>query len=285
LLYLTGFFLLALGFLRLNHGAAPLEGVDEQAELSSGIAAEFFDVEHFNASLPSNLDLPWRQLSWQIRKSPRSKLLVLMRHGQAEHNLGPSKFGRSRWFAVEGKSDAYFDAPLTDLGSEQAKNASRRIERAQFEGLKLDKILVSPLTRTIQTALLAIHSSKTSLSSHSMCAPLAVELCRERYGVYPCDKRHDRSFLQTTYPDMDFSEVADDMDMLWSAESRETDEQMQKRAAAFLDWVWTHVNEKHILISTHSDFIKAIYGSLGLSGVPPPENAELIPLALSQKTR
>jgi broad specificity phosphatase PhoE len=194
------------------------------------------------------------------------------------------KFGWKRWLDVEAKTDAYFDAPLTALGNEQARNASRLIERAKFNGLKLDKLLVSPLTRTIQTALLAVGGSKSG-SSHSMCSPLAVELCREQFGIYPCDKRHDRTFLQQRYPEVDFSEISDDADTLWTVEGRETDEQMQKRAAHFLEWVWEHVNEKHILVVTHSIFIRSLYTSLGLSGVRPPGNAELIPLALSQKQR
>ena len=150
----------------------------------------------------------------------------------------------------------------------------------QDGGLKLDRVLVSPLTRTIQTAALAMSGAK---GRHKMCTPLAAELCRERYGKFPCDKRHPRSFLQQKYKDVDFAMMEDDEDKLWTANHHETDEEINARAARFLEWVWQHVNEKQILVSTHSHFILALYAALGLDGAPRPGNADLIPLVLSRR--
>ena len=107
LLLSFGSLLLGLGCLLLRGRSPELPAAQHQQTRRQTrqrpAAAAAFSVEHFDRKKPSNLDLDWRKLSWRIRSSRSSslKLLVLMRHGQALHNLGPIKFGWDRWLAKE----------------------------------------------------------------------------------------------------------------------------------------------------------------------------------------
>ena len=90
---------------------------------STGKQRKMFRVDYFNSDQPSNMKVDWPSMLNGINPA-RSKVLLLVRHGQALHNLGPSLYGEKRWLAVEGLSENYFDAPLTEKGKGQAKNAS-----------------------------------------------------------------------------------------------------------------------------------------------------------------
>ncbi len=102
--------------------------------------------------------------------------------------------------------------------------------------MQVDVILVSPLTRTIQTATemfpdaaraiaaAAAASGATSTSSgvtaQSLVPPVvegypsfvAIEMCREAHGGHPCDQRRHISVLRREFPHVDFSLVHSDSD-------------------------------------------------------------------------
>ena len=63
------------------------------------------------------------------------KKVLYVRHGQSETNLRG---------VFAGGND---DTRLTDLGREQAKNAGK-----ELKGIKIDRIICSPLSRTYETA-------------------------------------------------------------------------------------------------------------------------------------
>lgn len=62
---------------------------------------------------------------------------------------------------------------------------------------------------------------------------LAIESCRERVDVHPCDKRRSKSYYQLNYPGVDFSLMAADEDP-FPAGSAESDEEFLARAQTFL---------------------------------------------------
>ncbi|KAJ6335393.1 hypothetical protein OIU78_012093 [Salix suchowensis] len=62
------------------------------------------------------------------------------------------------------------------------------------------------------------------------CPPIvAAELCRERLGVHPCDKRRTISENRSRFPTIDFSLIESDEDILWKTDARETDEEIAAR--------------------------------------------------------
>ncbi|XVE60648.1 hypothetical protein DITRI_Ditri05aG0144900 [Diplodiscus trichospermus] len=205
----------------------------------------------------------------------RCKTLHLVRHAQGIHNV-----------AGEKDHDAYlsedlFDAHLTPLGWQQVDNLRKHVQETGLSK-KIDLVIVSPLLRTMQTAVgvfggegykdgidvpplmveNAGESRRPAISSLN-CPPfVAVELCREHLGVRPCDRRKSISEYRPVFPAIDFSLIESDEDVLWEANTREKNEEVAVRGMKFLNWLWTR-KEREIAIVTHSGFL---YHSLSAFG-------------------
>ncbi|CAK9134969.1 unnamed protein product [Ilex paraguariensis] len=197
----------------------------------------------------------------------RCKTIHLVRHAQGVHN-------------VEGEKDhnAYlspelFDAHLTPLGWQQVDNLRKHVHASGLSK-KIELVITSPLLRTMQTAVGAFggegysdgidvpplmvakagNSSRPAISSLN-CPPfVAVELCREHLGVHWCDKRRSISEYKLLFPEIDFSLIESDADVLWKTDIRETNEDLAARGMKFMNWLWTR-KEKEIAVVTHSGFL------------------------------
>ncbi|XP_058758271.1 phosphoglycerate mutase-like protein isoform X1 [Vicia villosa] len=195
-----------------------------------------------------------------------SKTIHLVRHAQGVHN-------------VEGEKDHdaylsydYFDANLTPLGWKQVENLQKHVKANELPR-KIELVVVSPLLRTMQTAVGVFggeaypdgisepplmvenvgHSDHHAVSSLN-CPPfLAVELCREQMGLHPCDKRRTVSEYRHMFPGIDFSLIETDEDTWWKPE-REKKEEVTGRGLKFLEWLCTR-KEKEIAVVTHSSFL------------------------------
>ncbi|KAJ0024963.1 hypothetical protein Pint_08545 [Pistacia integerrima] len=81
-------------------------------------------------------------------------------------------------------------------------------------------------------------SSDRSAISSLNCPPfMAVELCREHL-------------------------IENDDDILWMADTRETNEHVAKRGMEFINWLWTR-KEKEIAVVTHSGFLYHTLSAFG----------------------
>ncbi|XP_043814406.1 phosphoglycerate mutase-like protein 1 isoform X7 [Manihot esculenta] len=98
------------------------------------------------------------------------------------------------------------------------------------------------------------NSGQAAISSLNSPPFIAVELCREHFGVHPCDKRQNISDYQFLFPAIDFSLIETDEDEMWKANVRETTEELTARGLKFMNWLWTR-KEKEIAIVTHSGFL------------------------------
>lgn len=126
----------------------------------------------------------------------KSKIIHFMRHGQAAHNVGP---GGSTIPTIH-------DPTLTPHGHRQAEEGCVTVAKYLPE---IQLIVVSPLSRTLQTAL-SVYGSAT-------CPIIAQELCREQYGEVICDSRSKTSILREQYgKQVDFSLIETEEDVLWS---------------------------------------------------------------------
>jgi hypothetical protein len=123
------------------------------------------------------------------------------------------------------------DASLDDTGRAQASSLGGRIRDARMQ---VDVVLVSPLTRTMQTATemfpdwAAAIAGATSAAAAGASAGrasslmpatvpgvpafVAIEMCREAHGGHPCDQRRPISVLRKEFPHVDFSLVDADED-------------------------------------------------------------------------
>jgi len=183
-----------------------------------------------------------------------AKVVHFIRHGEAEHNVAARIHG-----CQEYRNWAYLDAPLTEKGREQAREA-RKFILAQ---MKPQVVLVSPLTRTLQTA-------------EEVFEPLTKELkfevwegVRERIGHHPCDKRRNVTELKSKFPQFSFNSVQDEEDCLWS-DAREPTEDLLQRARTFLDALRQR-SENCIGVVSHSAFLTAVFVALTEGGLTSPD--------------
>uniref|UniRef100_M4BZ79 Uncharacterized protein n=1 Tax=Hyaloperonospora arabidopsidis (strain Emoy2) TaxID=559515 RepID=M4BZ79_HYAAE len=185
--------------------------------------------------------------------SRRIKLVILLRHGEATHNATKARVAR---------------------GQGQAEAAASMLE-GQIEdcGLQLQRVFVSPLDRTLQTYDRVCHRRRD--------IPVSVmELARETLGVVNCDRRKVITSKREAYPQLDFVHVASDDDTWWQPDHRETSSEIAARAATFLDKVLDKVDERCVLVVSHSGFCRGCFAAVGHRYYRP-RNAEFIPMLIT----
>ncbi|EOA31217.1 hypothetical protein CARUB_v10014383mg [Capsella rubella] len=195
----------------------------------------------------------------------RCKTIHLVRHAQGIHNVAGEK-DHSAY-----SSEDYFDAHLTPLGWQQVDNLRSHVRETQLLN-KVELVIVSPLLRTIQTAVGAFggeedtngadatplmvanagSSDHPAISSLNSPPFLAVELCRETMGDHPCDRRRSVTEYKALFPAIDFSIPS----------PRESLEEVAARGVEFIKWLWTR-KEKEIAVVSHSGFLHGMLNSFG----------------------
>ncbi|KAJ8768868.1 hypothetical protein K2173_023863 [Erythroxylum novogranatense] len=194
----------------------------------------------------------------------RCKTLHLVRHAQGTHNAEGNKNSKA-YYPPE-----YFDAPLTPLGWQQVDHPRNHVQACGLSR-RIDLVIVSPLLRTLQTAVgvsgggdyadrmdvlplmvaNAGNSGRAAFSSLNSPPFLAVEHCRDRLGICPCHGWQNVSNYQLLFPAIDFSPATLSRDTLWKADVRETSDELVGRGLKFMNWLWTR-KEQEIAIVTHS---------------------------------
>lgn len=150
-----------------------------------------------------------------------------------------------------------FDAPITELGEVQALKARRQIEK-----LDINAVIVSPFTRTLQTAQL-IFGDRVTLQVN---ADVREQLCNS------CDVGSAPHELARRFPNLNFDHLAE----RWWYEgekdhrgiSVEPEEVLIERAKIFASYL-TQENIQSTAIVSHGNFIRA------LTGIKP-NNCEII---------
>lgn len=166
--------------------------------------------------------------------------VFLIRHGQSTFNEA---------FEATGIDPLHFDAPLTALGHRQVAAA-----RAHAQGLEPDLVVVSPLTRAVETGLGLFHPEK---------APIIVSpLHRERLGN-SCDVGRPPHELSLQFPVLAF----DHLDACWWHDGEkdhrgvavEPDDVFIARVAAFTRWLSARP-EPRIAVVGHGTFLHRMTG-------------------------
>jgi broad specificity phosphatase PhoE len=143
-----------------------------------------------------------------IGTSPTSKILHLIRHAEGTHNLCEK----------DSKLPVHHDAKLTPTGIEQCCKLS-----SVTKNLEVEAILVSPMTRCLQTATFSFRHALNPTSSEfendylnsgDNVSFIAYEEWRETVN-YLCDSRRPVDILQTEYPHVDFQYISHNHDPLW----------------------------------------------------------------------
>ena len=159
--------------------------------------------------------------------------MILLRHGQSEFNL---HFGATR------RDPGIIDPRLTDLGHTQAREAAD-----QLAGQGIQRIIVSPYTRALQTARPV---------AEVLGLPLIVDpIVRERYA-FACDVGSSRTDLQRDWPLHDFSPIED----IWWPSEEEPEASVIDRAARFRAGLAARHDWANTLVISHWGFILSMTG-------------------------
>ncbi|GMI30176.1 hypothetical protein TrCOL_g9261 [Triparma columacea] len=217
--------------------------------------------------------------------SSRTKKIHFIRHAEGHHNVATKETGGTDCLRTDGdpRDHPLYDARLTEKGIDQAVRLRSHLSTRPSQGRSFthfDLVVVSPLTRTLETArhifkrgrqpgkpdFMDAKCHRTDAltgQDYDLPAPrvLVREECRERWGEYVCDGRRSITSIYPEFPDFDFSEVANDEDVFYS-EERESDEHCCKRATGFLEWL-NRRPEKCIAVVTHSSFLRHLFQQFG----------------------
>ena len=234
--------------------------------------------------------MPCDQSRFSMIPAKQTKTIHWIRHGQGFHNVAGAKD------YANYRLEAYFDSHLTEEGWLQAEDLHTFIKS---RGIKVELVVVSSLTRAIETAVGAFSIPQSSDSASvplmiqqteiegervgriamSSCIAdgvppfLVSETCREHLGINPCDRRRTLSELKTRFPGADWSQLESEEDKLWLPHHRETAAELHMRARLFLSEIMQRP-EKNIAVVTHSEFLLYMFQSFG-EELGPPVQADL----------
>jgi glucosyl-3-phosphoglycerate phosphatase len=165
--------------------------------------------------------------------------MILLRHGQSEFNLH---------FGVTRRDPGIIDPRLTELGHAQARDAAQ-----QLIGQGIERIIVSPYTRALQTVRPV---------AEALNVPVIIDpIVRERYA-YACDVGSSRTDLERDWPAHDFSGV----EHIWWPKEEEPEHAIVDRAARFRAALAERHDWANTLVVSHWGFILSLTGQSVANG-------------------
>ena len=167
--------------------------------------------------------------------------LFAIRHGEATHNVLFKKVGMSTFF-----DENYYDTELTQNGFNQAQELGNK----WTDKNKMDLVIVSPLSRTLQTAVNIFKNMNVKI--------IALD-CLKEYpqGLHTCNRRKNKSDLINLFPTIDFTNLDSNEDLMWSDCESETIDELLQRMNKMYDFI-EKTNYKNIALVGHNSFISMI---------------------------
>lgn len=164
------------------------------------------------------------------------KNLYLIRHGQSLHNELFHKIGVKAF-----RIPATIDAPLTNEGHLQSIELGQSWQNKN----EIELVLVSPLTRTLDTAMNIFGDTDIPMVSEEFLREYPI-------GEDTCNKRSSLTLLKNKYPRIDFNLISD-QDTLWTSEYRENIDELEQRLDKMVKYLQNR-KEKNIAIVGHSSY-------------------------------
>ncbi len=152
-------------------------------------------------------------------------------------------------YGAEKRYAGTIDVPLSRLGREDTRGASKRIKGADY-----DVVITSTLRRSIETARLLL-GGKVELVKNP--------LCNERnYGIFEGMRYSD---VKKVKPKVLFIRVGNDTHSV-NQPGSEPFEEVRKRAEKFKGFLFNNYKGKKVLVVSHFAFLQQFHGLLkGLS--------------------
>lgn len=174
------------------------------------------------------------------------KRIHFIRHAQSQHN---ARAATAPDEDLLRRDPTLRDAPLTELGHQQALALAAEVSRLR----QIELVVVSPLTRAIQTTLAAFHDHP---------APRLVQALHREHLDSWCDIGQSPAALAHAFPMLDF----DHLDDPWwhvgdGAEPyvQEPIEALDRRVSTFADWLRARP-EGCIAVVGHGTFLRRLTG-------------------------
>jgi broad specificity phosphatase PhoE len=192
--------------------------------------------------------------------------ILFLRHGEAMHNPraeAAKQAGCSySQFLQLMKEDDVFDAPLTDLGKEQAERllAAHSSTELSFKLSTVDAVIASPLTRAIHTADLVMANTvpNSDTTSTTTIRRISMEQFREINGMLLNAKRLPKQDLCDRYGDKwDFSLLPSELDDSWTPHALEDPQECVNRAYQGLLWIGCQPVQSALVV-THGGLLSHI---------------------------
>lgn len=165
--------------------------------------------------------------------------IYLIRHAQSEFNAA---------FEPGAPDPMIFDAPLSRLGESQAIDA-----RPQLERLNINRLIVSPMTRTLQTAALLFEN----------ILPVTINAVVREQLTHSCDVGRAPNKLAAYFPHHDFAHLDDcwwhDGEKNQYGIASESHELLLMRADEFINALIADKTHSTAVV-THGNFIHATTG-------------------------
>lgn len=157
-------------------------------------------------------------------------IMIVLRHCESEFN---------RLFTATRRDPGIPDPPLSDHGQAQARALAPALG-----GQNIERIIVSPFTRTLQTA--------APLARALGIRPTIHPLIRER-AAFSCDVGSPPARLALAWPELDFS----GLDETWWTAGIEPPEEVEERAAIFRAEMCASPVWQNTLVVSHWGFLIA----------------------------
>ena len=165
------------------------------------------------------------------------KVLQLIRHGYSLHNELFNKIGVQAF-----RIPATIDAPLTNHGHVESIELGHNWNKKH----DIELVLVSPLTRTLETCMNIFGDTDIPIESHEFLREYPI-------GVDTCNKRSSFKEIKGKYPKIDFH-LSMDNDLLWKENYRETIPELEIRIQIMINYIRSR-KETNIAIVGHSSFL------------------------------
>lgn len=188
----------------------------------------------------------------------QSKTLIVIRHGESEWNATPRP-DREQWYFKQLEKEEQEahnnkllgarlrDARMTAKGKLQCEELRKLLIKLEaVKHLKPELVVVSPLTRAMETAALVFPDNDI---------PIKLWPGMQEHVVNICDVGRPVSVLQSEFPRFDFSHIQDNW---WSVPlARETPQGLQQRIAAFQNWLKS-IPQKVVVLVGHGHFLREL---------------------------